>query len=206
MKGFLKKRWGKLPIGILAVVLALVLATTGVVFAAYNFAQVGVAVTVEEAFILSVGAGDDLNEYMEGGGVIPLVTYAPAGATGLTVTIAEDPDVDASEFCPGEQLVIPVNVRNCSDADLTIEASWAGGGGNIQMDYGYAENTNGDAGFQFSGAWDDLDQFSQVVLGHNGNFGSAQAGADVLFIKITVASDAPIPAQPYILTVTFNRS
>ena len=201
MKGFLKKRWHRIPVALVSAVLVLVLVAGGVL--AYNFLQVGVQVTVEEAFILSAGAGDDLSPYMIGGDVIPLVTYTPAGETGLTVTIEKDPEVSASEFCPGEQLVIPVNVRNRSDAALTIEAAWSGGGGHIQMDYGYANNGVGDS-FQYSGVWAGLNEFSQSVPGHNGKFGSAEVGADVLFIKITAANDAP--AQTYSLTVNFSRS
>ena len=202
MKGFLKKRWHRIPVALVSALLVLIL-LAGSAFAIYPFFQVGVQVTVEEAFILSAGAGDDLSPYMIGGDVIPLVTYTPAGETGLTVTIEAKDGVAASEFCPGEQLVIPVNVRNRSDAALTIEAAWSGGGGHIQMDYGYANNGVGDS-FQYSGEWAGLNGFSQSVPGHNGKFGSTEVGADVLFIKITAANDAP--AQTYYLTIDFSRS
>jgi len=49
MKRFLGRKWGKLPIGILAVVMALVLATTGIAFAAYNVFTFTTQVTVLES-------------------------------------------------------------------------------------------------------------------------------------------------------------
>jgi len=53
MKRFLKRRWHSIPVGVLAVVMALVL-ISGSAFAAYNFLTVPVTITVEEPMVVSL--------------------------------------------------------------------------------------------------------------------------------------------------------
>ena len=97
MKRFLKKKWGKLPIGILAVVMALVLATTGAVFAAYtvftNTVQVGVEEVLEVTEIQAPGlddpvyAGGEIGISEANGGKYFIQNL---GSQPITVTIAVD--------------------------------------------------------------------------------------------------------------------
>jgi len=205
MKQFLKKRWHGIPVGIVSGVLALVLVAGGA-FAAYNFAKVQVQVTVEEAIVLGYNwcdgdGGDDLAPYMVGGTVLPEIKLAP-GTSGydLDVTIQADegpPYVDASEFCPGETLIIPLNLRNKSDGSLTLNITK---GGTTALDIAFKVNTGG---------W--ADSVNLPMAGHQGTFGSdmncdgtQDTGATVLYIKVHAPGDCPPGSQTFRLD--FSRS
>ena len=63
MKGFLKKKWHRIPVALVSVILVLCLAASSA-FAIYPFMKAKVEVTVAEAIALSIGAVDDLPPYM----------------------------------------------------------------------------------------------------------------------------------------------
>jgi len=202
MKQFLKKRWHGIPVGIVSGVLALVLVAGGA-FAAYNFAKVQVEVTVEEAIVLGYNwcggvGGDDLAPYMVGGTVLPKITLGQGtGGYDLDVTIQADEGVDASEFCPGETLIIPLNLRNKSDGALTINVTH----GTTTLDVGFDLDT--------TGTWND--SMDIAMLGHQGTFGSdmdcngdQDSGATVLYIKVHAPGDCAPGTQTFRLD--FSRS
>jgi len=194
MRKFLKKRWHSLPVGIISALLVVGLLTGGA-FAAYGFLHATVDVTVDEAIVVSVGEGDDIAPYMEPDGVLPEITLTDNSSGSITVTIQKDDDVDASEFCPGETLVVPVNLRNRSDGALTIDVvhSYAGG-----LDVSFKLVRPG-----YNSDWVDSIT-SYTMAGHEGEFGSSVNGATVLYVKV----HAPGDCTPGIKTfqVTFSRS
>jgi hypothetical protein len=193
MRRFVKKRWHGIPIGIISAVLAVCLIAGGVL-AAYNFLHVGVEVTVEEAIIMSIGAGDDLDIYCSG--VCPDIVMTPSDST-LSVTMAEDPDVDASELTPGEWVVFPINLRNRSDASLTVSATASGGAGQLDLQYKMGDE-NGP-----SGSWADLNGWSYAMDPHEGAFGSQGPNATVLFVRVLVHTDAA--PGTYSFSINFYR-
>jgi len=197
MKHFLKKRWRGIPVGIISAVLAICLCAGGA-FAAYNFAKVKVEVTVEEAIVLGYNWDvDDLPPYMEGGTVLPDIKLeAGTGGYDLDVTI-EAGAADASEFCPGETLIIPLNVRNKSDGDITVDAT-SGGSTNLEVKFRVDDGT-----------W--TDSASIAMAGHQGAFGSdadrdghQDAGSTCLYVKVHAPGDCPVGLQTFRLD--FNRS
>ena len=97
MRGFLKKKWHRVPVAFLTALLALVL-VAGSAFAAYNFLGGSVKVEVEEAVTVS---------YQWPGSSV--WTEFTNGAE-LTITGAH----------PGESVGIGVKVANASSAALTI--------------------------------------------------------------------------------------
>ena len=199
MKQFLKKRWHRVPVGIVTAVLALVLVGGGVL-AAYPFAKVKVDVTVAEAIVLGYNwAVDDLDPYMEPAwGVVPDIILTPGPTPyDLTVTIEKKAGEDASEFCPGETLIIPLNLRNRSDGTITVDV------------------TKGDPSplvVQFSlNATDWYDSAHFAMAGHQGTFGSdmdsndvQDAGSTCLYIKVHAPEECPIGTQTFELY--FSRS
>ena len=201
MKGFMKKRWHGLPVGLVTAAL-LVCLLAGSAFAAYNFLQADIEVEVQEAIYPSFGASDDLQPYMvPESGVLPDINVTSSGST-VTLTIKEEEGGDASEFLPGEELVLPLNLRNRSDADFTVVGSWWGGGGNVILEYTYETNISGDT-YKATGSWGDLNTFTTTLGGHEGNFGSALVGAKVLFVKVKANKDA-VPGT-YSLTLRLSR-
>jgi hypothetical protein len=214
MKRLFSKRWHRLPVAIIAVVLLVFLVAGGVLAATgYNFFNASIKATVEEAVYPSYGWGDDLVPYMLPiGAVPPLVVadpvkwQAPASLeVPATFTITKNDDVDASEFLPGEMLVIPISFRDRSDAPMTIGATVSGDG--LDLAWAWETNTTGpDYRATETSVWTDFstEDFTAVLAAHGGNFGSAQIGAQVLFIKITAPTDAP--TGDYTITVTFTRS
>ncbi len=204
MKRFFAKRWHGIPIAIISAVL-LVCLLAGSAFAAYGFFKATVNVEVEEAIYPSYGCSDDLAPYMVPVGcVVPLITFdedwGPPIVFDFTIAASGS---DASEFCPGEVLVLPINLRNRSDAPLTVTASWSGGNGNVVLGYAWETNITG-ADYKAVGAFAPLGTFSAVLAPHGGSYGSAAVGATVLFVKVTAAGDA-VPGT-YILHVTLDRS
>jgi len=206
MKRFLKKKWHRIPVGIVAVLMALVL-IAGSAFAAYSFAKVQVEVTVEEAIVLGYNwcgyswaelGGDDLAPYMVPDGVLPEITLGTGtGGYDLDVTIQEDVDVDASEFCPGETLIIPLNLRNRSDGSITVDVTKSGG---ANLDIKFKINTGG---------W--ADSVNLAMAGHQGTFGSdmncdgvQDGGSTCLYIKVHAPGDCPPGSQTF--SLDFSRS
>ena len=213
MKQFLKKRWHRIPVSIVMATLVVCL-LAGSAFAIYGFFHATMNVEVQEAIYPSYGWDDDLAPYMANldgtpsGGVLPLVTCIPdkfRASTGFSVvcTIAEKPGVDASELVAGEALVLPINLRNRSDAPLTVTTSYTGAANGVTLEYAWETNDSG-ATYKSNGPWADLGSFSVVLPAHGGSFGSAYVGATVLFVKVTVANDA-VPG-PYTFVITFNRN
>jgi len=194
MRGFLKKRWHGIPIGILSAVLAICLVAGGAL-AAYNFLHIGVSLDVEEAIYMSIDAGDDLDIYCSG--VCPDIVMTPSDST-LTVTMTENPDVDASELTPGEWVVFPINLRNRSDASLTVSATASGGSGQVDLQYKMGDE-NGP-----TGSWADLNGWSYGMSPHEGAFGSAMSGATVLFVRVLVHADAA--PGTYGFSIDFSRA
>jgi len=206
MKQFLKKRWHGIPVGIVSGVLALVLVAGGA-FAAYSFTKVQVEVVVEEAIVLGYnwcgyswaeGDGDDLAPYMVGGAVVPeIMLEEGTGGYDLDVTIQKGDGVDASEFCPGETLIIPLNLRNKSDGSLTLDIT---NGGTTALDIAFKVN---------SGGW--ADSVNLAMAGHLGAFGSdvdcdgvQDAGSTCLYIKVHAPGDCPPGSQTF--SLDFSRS
>ncbi len=97
MKGFFKKRWHGIPIGILSIILALML-VGGSIFAALTVFNGNAEVTVEEAITVTNTDGDD-HEFFTGGAM---------GASW-----------DVSLYA-GETKTLNVLVSNASSVDLTI--------------------------------------------------------------------------------------
>jgi len=198
MKRFLKKRWHNVPVALVSGLLILAL-TAGGVLAAYNFMTIETSVTVEEAIYPSFMADDDLQPYMDPEtDVLPMITVTPTSETEVTVTIEEDPGRDASEFLPGEVLVLPVNLRNRSNADMPITISHEYTGGDLDLEWVFETNTSGDS-FRPTGTWDS-NWPATFTITTRGAFGSAIVNATVFFLKISVPTDA----APGTHTITFN--
>jgi len=200
MKKFFNWKWRSIPMGIVSAVLIVCLVAGGV-FAAYSFAKVKVEVVVEEAIVLGYNwcpSGDDLAPYMVGGTVLPEIALAAGtGGYDLDVTIQEDEDRDASEFCPGETLVIPLNLRNRSDGTINLDV--------------VCSSSDLEVEFQVNdGGWVDS-VVAYALAGHSGTFGSdmdcngvRDAGAIVLYIKIHALGDCPTGSQ--VFGLDFSRS
>lgn len=217
MKGFFAKRWHGIPIGIVSAVL-LVCMLAGSAVAGYGFFKANINATVNEAIAASYGWDDDLSPYMIPlGGVLPSIVADPVkwrvdeSGTSATFTITKGA-ADASEFVAGEVLVIPIALRNRGDASLTVTASYTRSNPGIALTCSFEENTatGGPApkrtgeSYRATGSFVDLNGFTTILPAHGGSFGSAQTGATVLFIKVTVANDAA-PGN-YTIVVTLSRS
>jgi len=96
MKGFLKKRWHRIPVALVSALLILVLAA-GSAFAAYTFLSGSVKVEVEEA-----------------------VTVSYQWPTSDVWTVWNGTELTITDAYPGESVVIGIKVDNASSADLTI--------------------------------------------------------------------------------------
>jgi len=217
MKRFLKKKWHRIPLGIVAVVLALVL-VAGSAFAGYGFLKSTLNVEVVEAVAIGMwpawdnlepyGSVDDVDITIEGTVEAPTITIS---------TAAETPYVGEG-FTAGEWIVLPVNIRNGSDGSLNLSASVTTvtkpSGGNIALEYIWQTNpgptTTTESGqdmrreFKASGTWAPLSGWSATIAGHGGKSGSAVVGAKVLFVKISAPGDV-VPGT-YIFEVTLSRS
>ena len=97
MKGFLKKRWHRIPVALVSALLILVLAA-GSAFAAYTFLSGSVKVEVEEAVTVS---------------------YQWPGSNVWTV-FTNGAELTITDAHPGESATIGIRVANASSADLTI--------------------------------------------------------------------------------------
>lgn len=208
---FLKKGWHSIPVGLVAVLLAVAL-TTGGVLAAHSFLTTTVSVQVEEAIVVAIwpewdnlepyGSVDDVN--------IALVEVSP---TEVEVSITTIEGYAGAGFVAGEFIVIPVNFRNAGDEGLNLEAS-VSGGGDLALSCIWQENpgpwTTQESGqdmyreFEASGTWVSLNGWTATIDAHGGKSGSAVVGAQVLFVKISAPGDV-VPGT-YTFTVTLDRS
>lgn len=205
MKRFLHKKWLSIPV-IAALVLIL---AAGSVLAAYGFFQGTLNVEVMEAIAIGTfDTWDNLEPY----GSVDDVNIT-IGEDGITIVHSAETPYVGEGFCPGEWIVIPVNIRNGSDGALTLSASASGGGDNFDLTYlwktntGTADEDGYDFGFIPTGTWASLSQWNPTVAGHSGESGSAKVGATVLFVRVSVSGDA-IPTEGddlYTVTVTLYR-
>ena len=146
---------------------------------AYNFFTATATVTVEEAIIVSMGADGDMLPYMmPKGGVLPEISMI-----GDQIIIKKMEGVDGSEFTPGETLIIPVNLRNRSDGALPLSIV-ASGVSEPGLDVEFAIYK---AGIRQT-EWEN--SVNYTIAGHEGTFGSADAGATILFAKVRVLDNA----------------
>ena len=161
--------------------------------AAYNFFTAQATVMVEEAIVLSMGANGDMSPYMlPEGGVLPAITLGDAGA----ITITKVDGVDASEFVAGETLVIPVNLRNRSDGALPLSIGTNGvSGSGLDVEFAIKK-----AGY-WQTNWEN--SVNYTIAGHEGAFGSADAGATILFAKVHALGNCPTGDK--VFSVLFSR-
>lgn len=215
MKRFLKKKWHRIPVGIVSVLMALVL-VAGSAFAAYGFLTATLSVDVEEA--IAVGMWDTWDN-LEPYGSVDDVDITLGGTVEMpTITISTTSSYVGEGFTAGEWIVIPVNIRNGSDAPLDLSASVAivtkPSGGNIALEYIWQTNpgpntSTGPEGqqlrreFKASGTWAPLGDWTATIAGYGGKSGSAIVGATVLFVKISAPGDV-VPGA-YEFTVTLYR-
>ena len=182
-----------------AAILLALLAATGIAYAAYTFFTVQSVITIDEAIVLSLKTGDDLAPYMyDGANIPPVITVTP---TDYGAIIEITSNGDASEFCPGEKLVIPINVRSRSRGatPIPVTVSITGTPG-LRWCWAYETNTAGADDFKPSLGWHD---FPAAFGATGGAFGSAKAGAEVFFVYIEVPMDAA--PGTYTVWVTFSR-
>ena len=187
-----------------AAILLALLAATGIAYAAYTFLTAKTEITIDEAIVLSLMAGNDLQPYMyDGANILPEITLSVTGPNSITITITEDENRDASEFCPGEKLVIPVNVRSKSRGatPIPVTVSISGTPG-LNWYWAYEKNTVGGVDFKPSAGWYNFPAAFDAYS-FEGAFGSAETGAWVFFVSIEVPKDAA--PGPYTVWVTFSR-
>ena len=181
-----------------AIVLALLISTS-IAYAAYTFLTAKTEITIDEVIVISLKEDDDLQPYMyDGVNIVPDITLSDITPNSITITITSDGD--ATELCPGEKLVIPVNVRSKSRGatPIPVTVSISGSPG---LNWLWAYETNGiGTGFKGS-AW--VNTWPATFDVADGQFGSATVGANVFFVYIGV----PMDAAPGIYTVwvTFSR-
>jgi len=229
MKRFLKKRWHSIPVGIVAVLMALILVAGGAFAAGYGFFTSALQVEVEEAMVVGAwNTWDNLKPYGSdteavwvdgdpGAGTLGDVAITLGGTSEEpTVSIATIEGYAGAGFVAGEWIVIPLNIRNGSSGELTLSASVAGDvGDNLVLGASYEENFGPQSSLGPEGqslcreykAIEDfnlLDNWSAIVPGNSGKSGSAIVGAKVLFVRIFAPGDAA--PETYTLTVTLERS
>ena len=143
----------------------------------YNFFAATAKVTVDEAIIVSMGADDDMLPYMiPEGGVLPEISMIED-----QIIIKKMEGVDGSEFTPGETLIIPVNLRNRSDGALPLSIV-AGEVSGLDVEFAIKKADGSQTGWENS--------VNYTIAGHEGTFGSADAGATILFAKVRVLDNA----------------
>ena len=130
MKRFLNRRWRSVPIGILAVIMALVV-IAGSAFAAYNFTSMSVNVAVDEPlqaqYQLSYVVHD--NE-------------SPNGRTVVTPWADADPTVAIDAFfSAGDEMTLYLRMNNRAISPLTVTTVIGGNTG--QFDYDITLFPNG---------------------------------------------------------------
>lgn len=210
MKRFLKKRWHRIPVGIAMVLMALILAA-GSAFAAFSFWSATATVGVVEAIAVGAGTWDNLSPY----GSVDDVDIV-FGEDTITITTAADTSFVGEGFAPGEWIVIPLNIRNGSDAELTLSASVRSDGLGVTASYELNKGAETDPipaghegaflayGFEAQGVFGPLSGWVETVAGNSGFSGSAVHNAQVLFVKITAPGD--IAPGTYTVEITLERS
>ena len=181
-----------------AIVLALLI-STGIAYAAYTFLTAKTEITIDEVIVISLKEDDDLQPYMyDGVNIVPDITLSDITPNSITITITSNGD--ATELCPGEKLVIPVNVRSKSRGatPIPVTVSISGTPG-LNWYWAYETNNIG-SGFKPAG-W--VGTWPATFGVTDGEFGSATIGANVFFVYIGVPMDAA--PGTYTVWVTFSR-
>jgi len=212
MKRFFSKRWHSIPVGIVAVVLALVLVAGGTLAAVgYGFFTSTLQVQVEEAMVVAIWPDwDNLQPY---GSVDDVIIALGGTPESPEISITTIPGYAGAGFVAGESIVIPVNFRNAGDGQLNLGALVSGGGG-LVLEYIWQTNSGpastNESGqdmcreFVASGTWDCLSSWAGTIDGGGGKSGSAVVGAQVLFVRIMAPGNIVAPTT-YTFTVTFTR-
>jgi len=215
MKKVFGKRFHRIPVALVSVLLVAVLMTGGA-FAAFGFFTGTLNVGVVEAIAVGMGTWDNLEPY----GSVDDVEITLSGTLEnpvLTITTAAETPFVGEGFCPGEWIVIPLNIRNGSDGALTLTASASSAvldlSASFELNNG-AETDPIPAGHEgdflsyIFKADDDLftalDGWVATVEGNSGFSGSAVHNAQVLFVKISAPGDME-PGE-YTSTITLGRS
>lgn len=125
MKQFLRKRWHRVPIGIISAVLVTCLLAGGV-FAAYQFFTATAEVKVEEAFTVGLNGGVGMepppgepighNYYKVDSGFVCSVTLFPGEATDGAYNFEEN----ETHLMIGDRWFNSMKIINDSSAPLTI--------------------------------------------------------------------------------------
>jgi len=211
MKGFMGKRWHRIPVGILTAMLTVCLLAGGAL-AAYGFFTADLEVNVEEALVVAIWPDwDNLEPY---GSVDDVEILLGGTEEEPVITITTIPGYAGAGFVAGEEIVIPVNFRNAGDGELTLSATASGGGGSLVLGCSFEENlgpaTSTESGQYLCRGYEAVQTFAGLngwtgtIAGNGGKSGSAVVGAQVLFIKISAPGDA-VPGD-YTYTITLERS
>lgn len=226
MKSLFGKRWHRIPVVMVSVLLAVVLIAGGAI-AAYDFWSATAKVDVVEAIAIGAGTWDNLAPYGSVDDVDIAIGEDGDGNPVLTITTAAETPYVGEGFCPAESIVIPLNIRNGSDGELTLKAVVTENTGDFVLEASYELN-KGDKtdeipaghegeylayGFEAQGEFTKLHGWSETVAGNSGFSGSAVHDAQVLFVRISVPGDTPPTEEegaplsdPYSLSITFSRS
>jgi len=199
MKLLLGKRWHRIPVILVSVILAVAL-MAGAAGAAFGFMSLAVDVTVREALAVGMGTWDNLEPY----GAVDDVEIAVGGADPsytVSITTLGSGDTVGTGFTPGESIVIPVNFRNGAEEPFTLGAIVDGSNG-LSLEYVWRTNpgpyTSQESGQDLfrefvvpldDSEWASLAGWSATIAGNGGKSGSAVVGAEVLFVKIRAPGD-----------------
>lgn len=226
MKKIFGKRFHRIPVAMMSVLLVIVL-MTGAVFAVngYAFFEGTVQAQVDEPIALGeFSTWDNLKPY----GSDPKAEWEweqdswHTGVLGdVAITLGEDPTISiagigdyvGAGFVAGEWIVIPLNIRNGGSGSLILSAS-AETEGELEVDYCWLTNDgtitdthpDGDLAYDFKddGNWAPLSGWSEVLEAYEGESGSARLGAQVLFVRIRAPGNtAPVPQ---FLNITLYRN
>lgn len=209
MKKLFGKRFHRIPVALVAIMLAVVLVAGGV-FGAYSFKTVTVDTKVEEAIVL--GLWDTWDNLVPYGSVDDVEITLGGSAEAPTVSITTIPGYAGAGFVAGESIVIPVNFRNAGDGELTLGAAVINGDG-LTLECSFEPNLGPETSVESGqsmcreyiavGTFGSLDEWTGTIAGKGGKSGSAVVYAEVLFVKVSVPEDAP-PGD-YTFSVEFTR-
>lgn len=114
MKNFFGKRWHRLPVGIVLVLMALML-VVGSAFAAYNFLSFQTEITVDEPLTIEMAWYDYTND-------MELTPFWVVGQSGDELTL---------DISPGETQTLAIRISNNSYGALDIATIFSGQVGNF---------------------------------------------------------------------------